>query len=161
MASEFEALVPYFVNFSLVVMGLVFAGRKPLRKFIYQRHERMRDLVESAAIAHKNASARERVAREALVGVLKEEAGLLLRESESAEQEKREILEKAGVEVKRVNGETERLVGVEQDEAVERVRERFLALVVQEAEDGLRKGLKRDDHSAILKRAQNSIEVGV
>lgn len=161
MASEFEALVPYFVNFSLVVMVLVFAGRKPLRKFIYQRHERMRDLVESAAIAHKNASARERVAREALVGVLKEEAGLLLRESELAEQERREILEKAGVEVKRINGETERLVGVEQDEAVERVRERFLALVVQEAEDGLRKGLKRDDHSAILKRAQNSIEVGV
>ena len=47
------------------------------------------------------------------------------------------------------------------EEATDRVKGAFLDLVVHATENSLRSGLKKDDHSAILKRAQNSIEVGV
>ena len=161
MSQEFVLLIPYFVNFAIVVALLVFMTRKPLRKFVYQRHERMRDAVESAAIAHHNALTRADAAKAALAAVGAEESAVLRRESAGAEQEKKEILEKAGSEVLRVTREAERLAGLEQEEAADRVKGQFLDLVVHETEENLKRGLKKDDHSAILKRAQNSIEVGV
>jgi F0F1-type ATP synthase membrane subunit b/b' len=121
----------------------------------------MRDAVESAAIAHKKAADREEAAIKSLAAVSQEAELLLQGEAASAAQEGKEILEKAQAEVRRIAQETERLVGVEQDEASEGVKGRFLELVVQETEESLRRSLKRDDHSAILRRAQNSIEVGV
>lgn len=161
MAPEFRELIPYFVNFSIVVALLFVMGRKPLRKFVYQRHERMRDAFEAAAIAHKKAAARADSAARALKGLSAEEGALLRAESESLEREKREILDKAQAEAARVLKEAERLAAVEQDEASDRVKGQFLSLVIRETEDTLKRSLKKDDHSAILKRAQNSIEVGV
>lgn len=161
MAPEFKPLVPYFVNFAIVVAMIFAIARKPLRKFIYQRHERMRDAFEAAAIAHRKAASRAEAAKAALGSLAAEERNILQRESSSAEAEKKEILEKAQAESQRVLKETDRLASVEQDEASERVKGQFLDLVIRETEDTLRRSLKKDDHSAILKRAQNSIEVGV
>ena len=161
MGAEIRALLPYFINFALVVLALYFMLRKPLRKFIYQRHERMRDALESAAIAHKKAVERAQIARKAMAAIAEEEKSLLQNEAGAAEDEKREILAKAQAEALRVAREADRLAHVEQDDASERVKSQFLDLVVRETENRLRDGLKRDDHNAILKRAKNSIEVGV
>ena len=73
---------------AIVVALLVFMTRKPLRKFVYQRHERMRDAVESAAIAHHNALTRADAAKAALAAGGAEESAVLRRESAGAEQEK-------------------------------------------------------------------------
>lgn len=161
MSAEIQALFPYFMNFSIVIVMIVFMGRKPLNKYVYQRHERVRDAVESAANAHRKSAARADAAARAMASFAGEERELLKREAASADQEKNEILSKAQTEVQRVSREAERLAGVEQEEASDRVKVQFLDLVVSETEDSLKRGLKKDDHSAILKRAQNSIEVGV
>ncbi len=161
MPPEIQGLLPYFVNFAIVIVLLVLMTRKSLRKFVYQRHERMRDSFASAAMAHKGATDRAESAKRSLAAIQSEESALLQEEVMAANQEAREILEKADAEVRRVVKETDRLVGVEQDEASSGVRGQFLALVVRETEENLRRGLKKDDHTAILKRAQMSIEVGV
>ncbi len=161
MAAEFQPLVPYFVNFAIVVAMVFFMARKPLRKFVYQRHERMRDAIEAAAVAHKKAAGRAEEAKRALTGLAGDERSILEREAASAEVEKKEILEKADAEARRVLREAERLAAVEQEEASDRVKGQFLDLVIGETESTLRRSLKKDDHSAILKRAQTSIEVGV
>ncbi len=161
MSPEFQPLVPYFINFAIVVAICVYAGRKPLRKYIYQRHERMRDAIEAAAIAHRKAAARAEDARKMVAGLPSEESALLKREAAGAEQEKKEIIEKGQLEAARVLKEADRLASVEQEEASERVKGQFLDLVIAETESTLKRSLKKDDHSAILKRAQNSIEVGV
>jgi F-type H+-transporting ATPase subunit b len=161
VSPEFEPLIPYFINFAIVIALCVFMGRKPLRKFVYQRHERMRDAVESAAVAHQKASARAEAAKRALAAATQEEKSILQKEASSTELEKKEILDKAAAEAQRVSREAERLAGVEHEEASEKVKGAFLDLVVRETEESLKRGLKKDDHSAILKRAQNSIEVGV
>lgn len=161
MAPAFQPLVPYFINFAIVLVMVFVMARKPLRKFVYQRHERMRDAIEAAAVAHRKAATRAEEAKRALSALPAEERNILQRETNSAEQEKKEILEKAQAESQRVLKEADRLVAVEQDEATDRVKGQFLDLVIRETEDNLKRSLKKDDHSAILKRAQNSIEVGV
>ncbi len=154
-------VIPYAANFGIVVVMLGAILRKPARKFLYQRHERMKDAVESAAVAHRKAMERAESARNSMARVAQEEAAILARESRHAEEERVEILQKADHEVQRVLQEAERLAKVEQEEASDRVKDEFLKLVVEQTENNLRQGLKKDDHSAILKRAQNSIEVGV
>jgi len=156
-----QEIYPYAVNFTVVVCLLFVLLKNPLKKFVYQRHERMRDAVETAAAAHKAAAAREKSAKQALAAFATEESAMLARETAAAEQEKREIIEKAQAEGQRVLKEAERLASVEQGEASDKVKEAFLELVLQETEQRLKSGLKKDDHSAILKRAQNSIEVSV
>jgi F0F1-type ATP synthase membrane subunit b/b' len=156
-----QEVVPYAVNFSVVVVILAAVLRKPTRKFIYQRHERMKDAVESAAIAHRKAEDRVKAARQAMERVKQEEAALLQREASHSEAEKAIILEKTKQETQRLSLEADRLAQVEQEEASDRVKGQFLELVVKEAEESLRRGLKKDDHSALLKNAQKSIEVGV
>lgn len=161
MAPEFQALIPYFVNFSIVVAIVFFAGRKPLRKYVYQRHERVRDSVEGAAASHQKSATRLDSAKRSLAGLASEDRAIVQRESDGAEQEGKEILEKARAEAQRVAREAERLAAAEREEAAERVKHQFLDLVVRETEESLKRGLKKDDHSAIFKRAQSSIEVGV
>jgi len=156
-----QEVVPYAANFGVVVVILTAVLRKPTRKFIYQRHERMKDAVESAAVAHRKAEDRVNAARKAMEGLKQEESALLQREAAHAEAEKAEILEKAKLEAQRLLQEAERLAQVEQEDASDRVKGQFLELVVREAEESLRRGLKKDDHSAILRNAQKSIEVGV
>jgi F0F1-type ATP synthase membrane subunit b/b' len=161
VSSEFLPLIPYFINFGIVVVLCVVLFHKPLHKYVYQRHERMRDAVESAAVAHRKATDRAEAAKRALEGVSQEEKAILSKEAAGAELEKQEVLEKAQSEARRVTREADRLAGVEQEEATDRVKTAFLNLVVHETEESLKRGLKEDDHSAILRRAQNSIEVGV
>jgi F0F1-type ATP synthase membrane subunit b/b' len=160
-SQELHDLLPYIVNFSIVVVAVFFFAAKPLRKHLYQRHERMRDAFQSAAIAHQKASERISAAKDSLAKLGADEKSLLQKEAESAKLECKEILDKASAEAKRVLAEADRLASVEQDESAERVKGQFLELVVREAEENLKRGLKKDDHSAILKRAQDSIEVGV
>jgi len=162
MASQhIHEVIPYAVNFSIVLVILAVVVRKPARKYIYQRHERMKDAFESATIAHQKAATRAEAARKAVGGLGQEEASIMTRERQYAEQEKADLLAKANAEAQRVGQDAERLASHEQSDASGRVKQEFMNLVVAKAEESLRQNLKKDDHSAILKRAQSSIEVGV
>ncbi len=162
MASQnFQQVIPYAVNFSVVVGLLFVLVKKPLRKYLYQRHERMKDAFESAGIAFKKAEVRNMEAKKSIAALASEENILLAREKQFAEQESAVILSKAKEEAQRIAQEVERLSQVEQEESSERVKNQFVDLVIRETEESLKRGLKKDDHSAIVKRAQNSIEVGV
>ena len=154
-------LTPYAVNFSIVLVMLAAMVRKPAQKFLYQRHEHMKDAVEAALASHKKALARFSAAEKSAKAASQESAALVDREVAAAKAEAGEISQKASAEVVRLQKEAERLSQVEAEAAQERVKMDFLNLVVNQTEDDLRRGLKKDDHSAILKRAQSSIEVGV
>lgn len=156
----FREVFPYFVNFTITIILLVFMTRKSLRRYVYQRHERMKDAVESAAIAHQKALARIEAAKKSVAGADSEEQKMSSSERVQAEQEKVEILQKSRAEADRLLAEADRLAASEREEAFDRVKEQFLDAVVQGTEQKLKQNLKKDDHSAIIKRAQNSIEVG-
>ena len=160
-SSGIHQVIPYIVNFSVVVVILVVATKKPLRAFVYQRHERIKDSVESAKIAFDKAEARKNAAEKIRAQIGQEEKRLLTEELARAEELKKEILTKGQLEAKRVALESQRLGQVEREEAERGMRKKFLELVVSESESAIKKGLKKDDHTAIIARVQNSIEVGV
>lgn len=155
----FQQVFPYFVNFTITVVLLVVMLRKPLRVYVYQRRERMKDAVESAARAHQKALARSEAAKAAITHADAEEKKMAAHERSQVELERNEILQKSKAEAARLEQEAERLAAAEREEAFEKVKEQFLAAVVQGTEQELKRGLKKDDHIAIIKRAQNSIEV--
>lgn len=161
MAPVFQEVFPYFVNFTITLVLIVVMARKPLRRYVYQRHERMKDAVESAAKAHAKALARSEAAKRAISALSAEEQSMVARERTQAEQEKSEILQKSRAEAERVLREADRLAAVERDEAFAKVKEQFIDLVVQGTEQHLKQSLKKDDHSAIVKQAQHSITAGV
>lgn len=156
-----EQVVPYAVNFGLVACILAILLRKPTRKFVYQRHEQMKDSIEAATRAYELASKKhtEAAAKASQLSTLS--ANLLKSELAQANQEASDLSRKAELESKRLAAETERLAQVEAEDAFRKVRAGFVDLVIEGAENNLKVGLKRDDHAAILKRAQSSIEVGV
>ncbi|MGE3261414.1 MAG: hypothetical protein AB7K68_06525 [Bacteriovoracia bacterium] len=156
----FREVFPYLVNFTITIILLVFMTRKSLRRYVYQRHERMKDAVESAAIAHQKALARIEAAKKSVAAADSEEQKMSSSERGQAEQEKAEILLKSKAEAARLLSDADRLAASEREDAFEKVKEQFLDAVVQGAEQKLKQNLKKDDHSAIIKRAQNSIEVG-
>lgn len=156
-----QVVIPYAVNFSIVIVILAVATKKPLRKYLYQRHERMKDAFEAAKIAFAKSEARHSAAKQAVDSLSAETSSIEAREKQFADQERASILSKAKEESQRIAAEVERLAQVEQEESSERVKNQFLDLVIRDTEEALKKGLKKDDHSAIVKRAQNSIEVGI
>lgn len=156
-----SVVIPYAINFSLVVVILYFAARKPLRKYVYQRHERMSDAFNVAASQFKKAQDRHQAAKSSVNNLGKKESEYFSSGRSAAEAEKKEIIEKAHAEAKRLLLEADRMMAAETDDNTQKIKKEFLEMIVAQTESGLKKDLKSSDHSAIYKRAQNSIEVGV
>ena len=158
-AQGVREVIPYAINFSLVVVLLAVVARKPVKKFLYQRHERMKDFLEDSARVHARASKRNQEATHKLAQLSAETQTMIAREISAAKAEAAEMLVKAKEEAERVAKEAQRLADAEASDSQEQVKSIFVDLVISQAEGSLKAGLKKDDHSAIIKRAQNSIEV--
>ena len=156
-----HSVIPYVVNFSVVVVLLFILIRKPAKKFLYQRHEHMADQIQSAGKAYEKAAARNHTAKQVLAEFSTEEASLLQQEKLNAQNEKQEILSKATAEASRVTLEANRLAEVESAETATKLQKEFIDLVVSVAETNLTNNLKQNDHEEILRHARTSIEAGV
>lgn len=160
-ASGVSALLPYAVNFSAVVLIVTVVAKKPLRKFVFQRHERIKDFVESSALAHRRAAERAEAAKRATAQLAAEAQKIKQADLDSAGREAAEILAGAEKEAARVRRDAERMMAVEAAEMEEKIRSRFLDQVISRVETKLQSGLRTDDHAKIVRRARSSIEVGV
>ncbi len=160
-ASGLHGMLPYAVNFSIVVTLVVVGARKPLKKFVFQRHGRIKDFVEDSARAHKRAVERAESAKRALSQLDVESRRIKDAELDSAKREAAEILSKAEDEAARVRKEAEMIMAAESTDQDEKVKEEFLNRVIARAESKLQGGLRSDDHAQIVRRARSSIEVGV
>ena len=155
--AEISSIYPFIVNFLIVVIVIALAARKPLRRLVYQRHEHIRDFVESSAQELERARARDLVATKQLAGAEKEASELAAKEIEMAEREAREILDSGDREVRRLSKEAESMAGAMAADAGDRLRLEFVDEILARASSRLTTGLKKDDHSEILRRAENSI----
>jgi F0F1-type ATP synthase membrane subunit b/b' len=155
-----QEVVPYAVNFSIVVVFLSVVLRKPLRKYVYQRHERIRDSIESATIAFNRAKERADRASAALRGLAGEVQGIKESERQAALREKQQIEAAAQTESARWALEGQRMAEADAQEAGQKIKEQFLRLVVAQAEAKISGGLDKGRHEEILKGARASIEAG-
>lgn len=158
MAAEFSGLIPYAVNFSIVIGAALFYGRAPIKKFVYQRHERQRDLIDSAAAAKKNAEKRFLEIQENLRSLGDESRRLLAEAEADAKAEAQTIEKRADADVARVKKDVERILAGEVEQREAGMRKLVVDLAADKATKMLRGQMKKEDHSAILRVAKRSIE---
>ncbi len=157
-ATGIEGMIPYAVNFTIVASAAIYFGRKPLAKFVFQRHERAKNLVESAADTQREAKKRFEKVMRSIENSL-EEVQTLLNESEAgAKAEAKEILEKAEADVAKVKADAEKIVEYERNGQLESLKQRVISRALDQAEVELHKDMNDDFHSTALKRAKTQIE---
>lgn len=160
MASGLREVVPYAVNFSIAFALLFVIGRKPLRRFVYQRHERLKDFIENSTQVFQQAQARHEAAVARLKNIDGEEQEIIAAEVAGARCDAEEMVAKGRAEAERMRVEASRLMAVEAGEIAGRVKAEFLDKVLEAAGLRLKEGLGGDDHKEILRQAQSRIEVG-
>lgn len=159
MAAEgLSGLVPYAINFSLVFGAIGYFGRAPLRKFVYQRHERQRDLVDAAAAAKKNAEKRFIEVQDNLKRLTEDGRKILQEAEQEAKAEALQILKRADAEVARLEKDAERIIANEEEQQANALRGHMLEMALASAETKLRSGMKKEDHSAIIRVAKRKLE---
>ncbi len=160
MISELHEILPYAVNFSIVVAVVTFFARKPFQRLVFQRHEHLKDFIEASAKVFETAQARHKLIAEKLSNVEKEEREILANEIASAKKEAEEIVAKGKAEAERTKNEAARMAAAESADIESRVKAQFLDQVLKSVESRLKEDLKSDDHKKIVRQAQSSIEVG-
>lgn len=154
-------VIPYAVNSAIVVVILFVVARAPLRKYLYQRHERMKDAFEGSKAVFEKAQSRNEQAKKALSSLAAAQAQVRDQVRADGDAEARALMDKSKAEAQRIEADADRLASAEMEESSNRIKDELVRAVISRAEEGLRKELKNDDHKAIVKNAQNSIEVGV
>lgn len=157
-AGGLKALIPYAVNFSLFAGALYAMTRKPLKAYVYQRHERLRDFVWDSAKAKDAANARLSQSEAKLAGFSAEAKDLLDKATQEAREDARVLADKSRQESERIRSDARQIAEYETAERMTKVKAEFLARAAREAESILTKELKREDHAGLFKRAKNVIE---
>jgi len=160
MGESLKHVLPYAVNFSIFAIILGSLLRKPLQKFVFQRHERIKDFVESSAGAHASALDRAKRARGVLLSFDSEIAAVEAEELRLAKEEAAELIARAKKDVERVALDAKRIAENEAQELSDGVRAKFLLQAIDAADASLRDDLKSEQHNYILRAARSSIEAG-
>lgn len=160
-ASGFAGLVPYAINFSIVAGAAIYFGREPLRKFVFQRHERFKDLVESAAKAQEAAEKRFAEVMKSIEGVDSEVSQLLKEAEVEAKSEAQEVLQRAQADADRLAVDSDRTIERERSAQLQKIKRTIILKSLTDAEAKLRKGMNPEVHTQMLKVAKAQIEASV
>lgn len=159
MAAEgLSGLVPYAVNFSIVAGAYFYFGRKHLHKYLYQRHERQKDLVESAVKAKRLAESRFLEIQEKLKTLNEQVKAIDTELEQEALREVQQIRERTVQDTARIKTDSERIIRNEEEQLAQKLRAEVISLAVAKAETSLQSVMKTEDHRAIIKTARKRIE---
>lgn len=154
-------ILPYAVNFSIFAVILVALIRNPFKKFVFQRHERIKDFLGASAKAGEEAEARIAKANALIHGFAAESRRVMAEEVVQAKQDAAQIVEKARQDAARVSAEAKKIAENETQELSDSVRMQFLSQAIAAADKDLRASLKKEHHNKILSKASSRIEAGV
>lgn len=157
-ATGIEGLLPYAINFSIVAGSALYFGRKPLAKFVYQRHERMKDLLESAAAAQEEAKKRFEAVMKSIENSDNEVSAILKETEADARAEAAAIEAKAQADADKVLSDAEKIVEHERHGQMNELKQKVIFKALTQAEVNLRKGINEDVHTQMLKAAKTQIE---
>jgi F0F1-type ATP synthase membrane subunit b/b' len=160
MEAALHHVLPYIVNFSIVVVLLFVVGHKPFQKFVFQRHERLKDFVEDSRKVFGTAQSRNTAISSKVSSLDREEREILDAELISARKDAEEVVAKGDAEAERILKDATKMAAAEAAEIEARVKAQFLDQVLNSVEGRLKEDLNRDDHKKIVQRAQSSIGVG-
>lgn len=140
-----------FVNFAILLFILIrFAGR-PLKKYLMERHLRIKDEIESKRKAiEETQTLREELEKKiSAVDVEIEEMKRNL--IEEAQKERERMISEANAFVNRLKEQIALMRQQELKEMTLLVKEEVAKRVIEEAENIIRERLKKEDHDLLVK----------
>jgi len=144
------SLVVFLVNFVILLGILYLFAFKPILKLLDQRSERIRESLEAAEVATREASESQARTQEQLQEARREGQRLLDQARELAEKYREDEMEKARQEAEAFIARARKDIQQERDGAVDEVKSHFASLAIQAAERVIEKSLDADSHLELI-----------
>jgi F-type H+-transporting ATPase subunit b len=147
---SWQGLLGQIINFVLLLALLYFIGYKPIRKMLDERSKRIKEGVDQAELAKEAAARAEEEVQRRLDEARKEGQLILAQASEMGERLKAEAREEARREAEALIARARAEIGMERDEAIDRLRQEFADLAILAAEKVIKETLDKERHRRLI-----------
>ena len=147
---SWQGLLGQIINFVLLLALLYFIGYKPIRKMLDERSKRIKEGVDQAELAKEAAARAEEEVQIRLDEARKEGQLILAQASEMGERLKAEAREEARREAEALIARARAEIGMERDEAIDKLRQEFADLAILAAEKVIKETLDKERHRRLI-----------
>ncbi len=139
-----------FVNFAILVFVIVKFAKKPFREFLQKRRDAVKEKIDEAERALREAAAAKARYEEKLAGLGAEIEAFRTSVIEAMEKEKKKVLDEAQILAARIREQARLAYEQEMREAVERIRTEVAAQTIEAATARVREVFRQDDHDRMV-----------
>jgi F-type H+-transporting ATPase subunit b len=140
-----------FINFTILVGLLAYFFTKPLRKFLANRHQELKDEIEGAEGARRKAQQSYEDYQKKLAEIEQEMVKLRSSFQEEGERERKVILEEAERSGRRIRKEAQEIAEGELQRVRKLLQDEAAELTVKIAEGILKKEINYQDQERLIK----------
>ena len=152
------ALVFWGINFLILLIGLLYFLRKPVKEFFAARSTLIRTNIDQARDLKGNAEKKYLEYEARLKSIEKEMQDMVASLKKDGELEQRRIVETATQQVASVKSNSERILQQELRKAKEELKKEAVALASELAEDLIRSNLTPDDQGRLVEQYLQKME---
>ncbi len=147
---SWQGLLGQIINFVLLLVLLYFIGYRPIRKMLDERSKRIKEGIDQAELAKEAAARAEEEVQRRLDEARKDGQLILAQASEMGERLKAEAREEARREAEALIVRARAEIGMERDEAIDRLRQEFADLAILAAEKVINETLDKERHRRLI-----------
>ena len=147
---SWQGLLGQIINFVLLLVLLYFIGYKPIRKMLDERSKRIKEGIDQAELAKEAAVRAEEEVQRRLDEARKDGQLILAQAAEIGERLKAEAREEARREAEALIVRARAEIGMERDEAIDRLRQEFADLAILAAEKVIKETLDKERHRRLI-----------
>jgi F-type H+-transporting ATPase subunit b len=140
------------VCFGILLALLIAFGYKPIRKMLDERSKRIKEGLDRAELAKEAAARAEEEVQKRLDQARQEGQLILAQASEMGERLRAEAREEARREAEALIVRARAEIGMERDEAIDRLRQEFADLAILAAEKVIRETLDKERHRRLIEQ---------
>lgn len=147
---SWQGLLGQIINFVLLLVLLYFIGYRPIRKMLDERSKRIKEGIDQAELAKEAAARAEEEVERRLDEARKDGQLILAQAAEMGERLKAEAREEARREAEALIVRARAEIGMERDEAIDRLRQEFADLAILAAEKVIKETLDKERHRRLI-----------
>jgi len=147
---SWQGLLGQIINFVLLLVLLYFIGYRPIRKMLDERSNKIKEGIDQAELAKEAAARAEEEVQRRLDEARKDGQLILAQAAEIGERLKAEAREEARREAEALIVRARAEIGMERDEAIDKLRQEFADLAILAAEKVINETLDKERHRRLI-----------
>ncbi len=147
---SWQGLLGQIINFVLLLVLLYFIGYRPIRKMLDQRSNKIKEGIDQAELAKEAAARAEEEVQRRLDEARKDGQLILAQAAEMGERLKAEAREEARREAEALIVRARAEIGMERDEAIDKLRQEFADVAILAAEKVINETLDKERHRRLI-----------